>query len=212
MGFAGTAAAQEDTENLTDNIIEQTIGDLEANQEQNLSSGDASVNVNVDQTNNNAQTGSAASGDALAAGGSGGGAGAAAADHYKSGGGAVATADGASTGATAFSTAEVAQSQDVDQTNAADIDATAESGDVEGEQDLEQEPEQESEVGDVTFVDEGAAADDNGDTLPPIESEGTWFVSNPGGVVFGPYTQDTAEGIVEQRGEGWTAFQLSSQT
>ncbi|GAB3673434.1 hypothetical protein [Halopiger thermotolerans] len=163
VGLTGAAAAQEDTDNISDvdELIEQTIGDIEATQEQNLQSGDANVDVSVDQTNNNAQTASATAGDALALDGSSGGAGAAAAGHakYKSGSGAGAAADGASAGATAFSTAEVAQSQDVDQTNAANVDATAETGNVSGEQDLEQEPEQESEVGNVTVGDDGDGAD-----------------------------------------------------
>ncbi|GAB3673450.1 hypothetical protein [Halopiger thermotolerans] len=147
VGFTGAAAAQEDPSNLSDSIIEQTIGDLEAEQNQDLQSGDANVNVNVDQTNNNAQTSGISAGDAFAA---------------TSGG----------TGSSAFSNAEASQSQNVDQTNAADIDATAESGDVTGEQNLEQEPEQDAEVGDVTVV------DDDDETLWRIRNDANQIIAD----------------------------------
>ncbi|WP_174811899.1 hypothetical protein [Salinadaptatus halalkaliphilus] len=152
MGFAGTAAAQEDQ------IIDQAAENvsLDADQQQDLMSGDAETNVNVDQSNDNAQVGSATAGDAVALSG-GGGAGAAGAAHDK--GGAAAGAGGAGGGATAASAAETNQVQDVNQINAADVDATAESGDVTGEQNLTQEPTQEAEQVDEGDVDIDAGLD-----------------------------------------------------
>ena len=125
MGFAGTAAAQNDV----DQTIDQEIGDLDATQEQDLQTGDAEVNVDVAQDNVNVQQATTTSGDALGANGQ------------------------------AASLAETNQDQNVNQVNNADVDATAETGDIDATQDLTQEPTQEAEQ-DAEVVDEGDDIDE----------------------------------------------------
>ncbi|NGM69113.1 hypothetical protein G6M89_08850 [Natronolimnobius sp. AArcel1] len=129
MGFAGTAAAQN-----VDNGID--IGDIGADFG-DQTQGDATNNIDVNQENNNAQTGvsEATSGDAVAVSDGGAGGGAAAADdpkHDPKKDDPQPLANGADSGnalAGSLAASQVTQVQDVNQQNAADIDATAQTGD-----------------------------------------------------------------------------------